>query len=476
MHKRSFLFKACIIASAAMILPGMFLPSFAEKQEGSTERKELLSLDDFVARAARNDTEFEAILIDGLKLRYQKDLKLPAGDLVLSLKQEYNAFLSQSRNEPASEVSLGKLFPRAGTEVSAGYEVSPAFSSDESAGAVSLNIAQPIAQNAFGHSTRLQEKIIGLEVDIASYQIIEAYEDYLAAIITAFHNWAAAYENLLIGRSSYRENVRLLDNVKERQKKQVARRIDVNKINLQLLAKKESVVELEEAYKKRLHTIQRVIRHDGKSTLIPQTDESSIEIENSFNKAFTTFVDRSRTFRVLNLLEKKSSLKVDKEADDLLPSINLVLGGDIRGDGYSVDESENLVFAGVTMDWPIPNTVERAEYEVSRIDLEKTELLKLNTRYRLYTDTKNLFEEIEKTRQLMKVAEEKIRLAQAILKDETENYSFGKVTLNDYIYAVNMLDRDRFNKILRGVRYRNLITEWLRLTDSLVTKKDILNQ
>ena len=72
--------------------------------------------------------------------------------------------------------------------------------------------------------------------------------------------------------------------------------------------------------------------------------------------------------------------------------------------------------------------------------------------------------------QVNEIAEEKIRLAQSILKDETENYSFGKVSLNDYIYAVNMLDRDRYNKILRDVRYRNLMIEWLRLTDSLVTR------
>ena len=453
-----------------MILPVVFSPSFAEEQKESIERKELLSLDDFIVRAARNDTEFEAILINELKLRYQKDLKLPAGDLVLSLKQEYNAFLSQNREEPATEVSLSKLFPRVGTEVSAGYEVFSAFSSEESAGAVYLDIAQPIAKNAFGHSTRLQERIIGLEVDIASYQIIEAYEDYLAAIITAYHNWHTAYENLIISRSSYQENYKLLDNIKDRQKKQVARRIDVNKISLQLLAKKERVVELEEEYKKRLHTIEKVIRHDDKSTLIPKTDYRSVEIESSFKEAFTTFVNQSRTFRILNLLMKGSSLEVDKEADDLLPSINLVLGGDIKGDGYSLDENENLLFAAVTIDWPFPNTVERAEYEVSKIDYEKTELLKLNTSYRLYTDAKNLFEEMEKTRQLKVTAEEKIRLAQSILKDETENYSFGKISLNDYIYAVNTLDRDRYNKILRDVRYRNLMTEWLRLTDSLVTE------
>jgi len=48
---------------------------------------------------------------------------------------------------------------------------------------------------------------------------------------------------------------------------------------------------------------------------------------------------------------------------------------------------------------------------------------------------------------LVEVATEKIELAEAILKDEEENYSFGKVTLNDYISAVNTLDTQRFNRV-----------------------------
>jgi len=467
------LHKAAVVIAAAILLPGMPAPAFAEEQGAPGGREDPLSLDEFVSRAALNDTEFEEILINELTLRYQKDLQLPARDLVLSLKQEYNVFLSQSREDLESALSLSKLFPRAGTELSLAYEVSPSFSSDDSLGNVSLSITQPIARNAFGSSTRLREQIIGLEVDIASHQIVEAYEDYLATVITAYHRWQESHDNLLIGRSSYRENMKLLEDIKERQEKQVARAIDVNKINLQVLAKKERLVELEAEYEQRLLTIQRVIRHDGKSTLTPKPSSLAAEIQDSFEEIFSVFVNTSRTFNILSQLKEKSSLEVDKDADDLLPSINLVLGGEIRGDGDSMDDSDDRLFAGITMEWPFPNQVDGAEHEVSKINLRRTKLLEDNARYRLYRDIKDLFYEIGKEKRLKEVAEKKIRLAQSILQDETENYSFAKVSLNDYIDAVNTLDKNRFNKILHDARYRILMVEWLRLTDRLITKKEI---
>ena len=76
----------------------------------------------------------------------------------------------------------------------------------------------------------------------------------------------------------------------------------------------------------------------------------------------------------------------------------------------------------------------------------------------------------------MGIAKEKIGLAKSILEDETENYSFGKVSLNDYIDAVNVLDSNRFNEILHDVQYKKYIVEWLRITDRLVSRNDVLKE
>ena len=438
----------------------------------SGDTNTVLTMERFVRLASRLDTEFEAILVNELELRYREALELPARDLVVSLKQDYQAFLSQDRAEGSTELGLSKLFPRSGTGISASYEAAPAFSTDETQSQLSFALSQPIARNAFGHSTRLLERIVGMEVDVARHQIVEAYEDYLAGIMNAYHDWHEAFENQAIARSSYEENLKLLGNIKERQNKQVARPIDVNKIELQVLAKKERVVELEEEYQTRLHTIERVIRHDGQTTLVPVPAPPG-DMAESFGPVFRAFMQESRTFAMLSLLEEKSTLEVDKEADDLLPSLALLLGYDVHGEEYGLEHSDNRLSVGISLGWPFPGQVDEAEHEVAKINLKRAQLLRVNTRHRLYQDIRNLFHEIRKEERLAAVAATKIVLAQSVLDDETENYSYGRVSLNDYIAAVNVLDNNRFNKVLHDARYRKLVIEWLRLTDRLVTRREI---
>ena len=68
------------------------------------------------------------------------------------------------------------------------------------------------------------------------------------------------------------------------------------------------------------------------------------------------------------------------------------------------------------------------------------------------------------------MATKKRKLAYKILNEESENYSFGKITLNDYIVAVNRYDTARFDEIDRQITYQQLSIEWKRLTDQLITE------
>ncbi|NQT92395.1 MAG: TolC family protein, partial [Lentisphaerae bacterium] len=198
--------------------------------------------------------------------------------------------------------------------------------------------------------------------------------------------------------------------------------------------------------------------------------------EESFAAAFDSFMEKSRTASMLRLLEKKSALEVDREADDLLPSLSLVLSYDVRGSEYDLQDSDNRALIGVSLEWPFPSREERAEHEVAKIDLKKAGLHRVNTRHRLHQDIRNLYDEIRKERTLIELATRKVALAQSVLEDETENYSYGRVSLNDYISAVNVLDNNRFSKVLHEARRRKLAAEWLRLTDRLVTRTEIGNK
>ena len=285
------MYKSIVAVLISMVVLFVFIPAQVMIAQEAVEnerqdRGRLLTIEEFILLASANDKEFEAILIEELKLQYEKDLELPARDLVLEVKSQYDYLLRQSRRDREISVDLSKLFPITGTSITAEYSVSPSYTSVRDSSDFTVYISQPIARNAFGKATRLEDKIIGIEIDVATHQIVEAYEDYLATIIGVYYDWYEAYENLNIARSSYNENLKLLDNIKERHKSKIALPIDVNKVNLQVLGKKETLVNSQEQYEKLLNTVKTAIRYKDNQELVPVDSLLYSELEVSFEEDY----------------------------------------------------------------------------------------------------------------------------------------------------------------------------------------------
>ncbi|MFC1808085.1 TolC family protein, partial [Candidatus Omnitrophota bacterium] len=287
------------------ILCSLFLLLIAANAVYSQEKvSKVLTLQEFIKQACQKDTVFQQILIDELALKYEKALQLPAADFVMSLEGQ-NTFLYRPKyNEPESTLSLSKLFPYTGTEIAADYSSSMSTSTRRVTSDFTVKVSQPIAQNAFGKNTRLLDKIVGVEIDVARYQIIEAYEDYLATLIQLYYDWYSAYENLRTGQNSYNENLKLLENIKERERNKIALPIDANKISLQVIAKKENLISLENSYESYLNSIEEAIRFDGSYKLAPQDSAAYDDLVINFENDYKTFRQKSRTSQVLSLRPK----------------------------------------------------------------------------------------------------------------------------------------------------------------------------
>lgn len=442
-------------------------------QAMAAAKQPVLDLKTFIEQATINDVSFEAILIEQLPLQYRRDILLPDSDVIMDLKYQYNYYLDQDSTNPEAVLSLNKLFPYNGTEVSLSYgKASSAFSINEDA-SLQLLISQPIAKNAFGNAVRLQDKIIGIENDISRYQIVEAYEDYLASLTAAYYNWYSAYENLKVGHTSYQSNQKLMENILDRQRQKIALPIDVNKMELLLIAKKENVIVLEEIYQTYANLIFKAIGNKNKTAYIPLKPSPPASTVN-FKQDYETFIQHSRTYSVLTMLEQQGNLEVKKAADDLLPSTRLLLGYKLEGQDWGIRDQEDSFFAGITLSWPIGHSVNKAKKQVAQIEHKKTVLSNINKYEELRVNLENLFLQIQREQKLIEIADKKIKLSVAILRDEAENYSFGKVTLNDYITAVNLVDEYRFSYTEHTVQLNKLLIEWLRLTDQLVDE-NILN-
>ncbi len=453
-----------ITLSVIFVLTGICY-SRAEETDHKT-----VTLEEFIKTVCEKDTVFQEILADQLILKYKKALRLPAGDLVVSLKSQYEVFLDDNEGDPENTVSLSKLFPYVGTDVTLDYSSSVSLSSRAVSSDFELKISQPIAENAFGRSTKLLDKIVGLEIEVADYQIAEAYEDYLASLINTYYNWYFAYRNMETGQHAYKENLKLLENVKDRARNNIALPIDVNKVDLQVLAKKENLVSLEDNYVKYLNLVKQALRYKDDRILLPEEPDFYDNVEVEFERDYSEFEHESRTCEILALLTERSALEVDRDADKLLPSIDIFAGFATDGTGQTLREEDETAYAGFSFEWPLPGQAEKAEYETSRIELKKAALSEKNTHFDIFTRLRNLNESIEKERELIEISNKKIALAEEIVKDETENYSYGRTTLNDLIDEVNKLEDNKFNKIYHTIELRKLILDWLRLTDRLVLK------
>ena len=436
---------------------------------------EVLTLKEYIRLASQKDTVFQEILIDELKLKYKKTLGLPAEDLVLSLKSQYSFFFEDSAGEPENSVSLEKLFPMKGTLIGAEY-ASDVRSGIDVTSAFSIFISQPIAENAFGRNTQMLDKIIGMETEVARHQIVEAYEDYLATLIQTYYSWYSAYENLKTGENSYNENEKLLENIREREQSKIALPIDVNKITLQVLSKRENLYTLENTHTKFLNLVKNAIRHEGTDELQPENPFLYDNVNIVHPEDYEIFKLQSRTADILKKLEAKGALDVDRRADELLPSINLLGGITVQGEEHHLKDSETFAYIGFSIDLPVQRSVEKARLETSKINLEKTKLSSQSTYAGVYTTLKNLYDEIKREKKLIAIADEKIAVAQSIVEDEAKNYSLGKVTLNDFIDVVNRLEDNKFTKIFHEVQLKKLTVEWLRITDRLVFENEVLPQ
>ncbi|MFC2048788.1 TolC family protein [Elusimicrobiota bacterium] len=440
----------------------------------TAQNPQQVSIEEFVKTAVSKDQMFEQILIDEMKLKYLNALNVPAGDLIISAKSQYEFISGNSEYNGADfAVSLEKLFPYTGTELEAGYSSSNLSTSDENSSSLSFLISQSVAGNAFGKVNELLDRITGTETAIAEYQITEAYEDYLAKITTLYYNWYFAYENFKIGELSYEQSLKLLDNMRERRKSKIALPVDVNKINIQTLTKKENLIKLDEKYRSLVNTIKKVLRYNGSRDIVPSAPFNYQDIDIDFNVEYREFINTSRTYRILNLLVQKTGMEADVASDALLPSASLFAGYSGSGTGYALNDIKNTIYGGVSFDWNPKATRDSAKHEIAKIEDRKLRIKNTNKLLELETGIKNLFFEIEREKELIKIAEEKIELVSSILEDEIRNYTYGKVSLNDYIDAVNKLDENRFSSILHNIELKILITEWLRLTDKLISKKDL---
>lgn len=455
-----------------------------EETQKKNKTKKIILLNEFIRLSAANDPNFPLLLSQELDLKFQKDLQLPASDIVLDLSTQYDLFLPLEENSgetfPSWEgsVSLQKLFPSTGTSLSATYSNSLISSSSGALqrSAVSLSLSQSLVQNAFGILTRMQEKKIDIDADIIRYQVLETYEEYMSSLIQIYIDWYRTEENLRAGRKTLEFNRNLLHLVQRKQRFRIALPEDVYKIELEVLISQEDQNELirqNSILKDKIRKLTGVSEGLFISPKKPSLEENSnvgFNEDLSLQKSLQR-LKQSRTFRIMGRKEQAALLARDIAKRSLLPELNAFVGYQAIGLDYNLQNNTQTVYAGISSRLNFGKQQERANLEIKKIELQRQKLQTAKDLFDLNLYIKELHKSIANQRLRIISTQKKLELARKILYAEQRNYNIGRKPLSDLIVAKKSLESTRYDLIQQETIYQGLILEYISTLDLLVSKK-----
>ena len=449
----------------AMLVFFLLMPQLA-----TTENK-IIDLDTFIKTALEKDDHFQTILINQLAIKYNKDLKLPPQALITNIKSQYGTSIDQNNNGINSTISLEKLFRNSGTTVSTTYNNVNYSTNAQGRDSLSLSISQDIAKNAFGKMIRKETTMIGMENEVMEYQAIEAYEDYLSSLLFSYQDWYLAYQNKITSESFLINAQKQEANIKARWKKNIANKIEMDKMTLQTLSRKELFLSSKSIYSSKLLQIKEIMRDNSKLDYEPKEAFKYIDKNISFDEDFNFFTLNARTFKILTLLEKSQNTQLSYNIDDLLPSAQILIDSTISSpDGIFNNQNTKSFYTGFTLSYPFGDSQKRAKIAISRLELKKTQLTITEKQSSLRSQLYELYNSILEKKEQRELIKQKIVSADNIYKEEEKNYNQGRSKINDLISAGNDLESYRFALLSTEVTLNKLVIEWLRITDKLIEK------
>lgn len=471
MKRRAPLFAAVLCAA------GLFATDFAPgdfgRLAGAPARKKAppLSFQSFLERTLRYDPAFQLILIEEFYLEYRKDLLLPPRDLILEITAQYGFFASEEtgdRNEGwIGGVALNKLFPTTGTEVSLNYDrTGPGQrAGGESRSTLGLELSQAIARNAFGRATRMQSERIDVQNALARYQIIEAYEDYLASLLVIYLDWHTAEENRKAAQAAVNEALAVYRLTRRKEGFGVAYQDESRKSYIEVLTARQQLIADRTTESRARRRIAALI--GTKQEELPETVAPEIL---AINREGQGANESPRTIKMLDLLRREGILDRKIAEDNLLPSAKLFAGYQFLSDEWDLRRPDQRGYVGFNMRLNFGRQVEKAAARTARLDEKKKQVENRRRYLNLELELDVVRDRLTGTREQLKLAQQRMIVARQVLYAEQNNYRLGQSDFIELSRARTDLEAARLNLVRQKADLALFQVESMRLEDRLVRR------
>jgi multidrug efflux pump subunit AcrB/outer membrane protein TolC len=416
-----------------------------------------LYLPDYIAQALQKNSRFKAYAYEVQQSYYSTFATVPFWDVVGALSIQSSVL---GPSDPASQrLSLQHLHPEWGQSIAIFHDIG-----DQT---TQLTVSQDIGQNALGRRQKLDARLSDIAAQIALFEINEAYENTVSDLIIMYYDWLRQYKSMLFSEQALTDNLASLDAIKRRQKTHIADDTDVAKLQLQIIAKEETFLQLSNDYAETSRRIKQAIGDRSDRVLTPETTLVLRDIPDTVTDVLDQYT-ASRSYALFRLIETRVKLNQDRVILDTLPSVSFVSQVD-----YS-DTTDWRGTAGIRYQQSVINRSALAQKARADLAALQTSYTVSGTESTRKTAIVNQFYRLQYLKKRIQLAQKKMDAAQLIYTNERDNYTLGKTNLNDYLSAINSRDSAHFAYLNQMITYQQDVIELKRLTDQVVDTLPLL--
>jgi len=431
-----------------------------------------LDIHEYLQLAQKNDVEIKKILHERSQITFLKSLSLPSSALVFALQNEYGFAIGDGVRTTVLKVGAEKPIQTTGTTLSASYGLNKQEDREEQE--TKIAIEQSLFKNALGKQNRRLDKKLTKENEVILLQTVEAYEDYIAAIISNFLDWQLTHLNRKVAESQLNESKTLQKYIEDRKRRNIAADVDVGKINLESMGYKEAILELEVALSSQIAAIGSTIGVSKFQNISPSDQLSWVQANMNFDKEKEESIKNGRMIRAYLLTEEAGQLEISISKEDLHPELNLIFGFSYDDSTrFNVTTDRKEIFVGFNLELPLFDTKTGAEIKKARYEKMSASLAKDLYKKNLISSLDSQISKIKKQQERVEISEKKWKLSEDVAKKERLRYNKGKIDLETLIAARQAVAKNHFTYLSNHVQLNKDLIEWLRLTDRLVVKDKI---
>lgn len=361
---------------------------------------------------------------------------------------------------PAIEASGQKLVEGTGSILGVGLSRTKSTQTGIESQRMSISLTQPIGENHFGYQYHLAEEMRQLKAKYDYLNFFDLYEDRATELLVLYHDWYLSYMEMDTERKILKEYEKLLVDIKDRRKSHIARDIEVNKVQIQVLEKTLGLMAKEQLYFDYSEKVASVIGKTFKDEMVPEKIEvMDINTKTRGDNVFTAKQELERIINSLNVLLVKDSLSFPL-------SIGLSWQNTETYGGSASPSSK--IYAGLGFSFPYSTEKELSALRLAQLAYDELLLTHRQQEITRKIKLSELERNIKAEKTYYSIYKQKVSLLEAIAKEEKQNYLRGQATLNQLIQAINDLSIAHQQLLKSQVQLEKLQIQWLSLNDLLM--------